>query len=526
MVPALLMEARGDERLLDMCSAPGSKTGQLLEVLAEQQGQASQGLVVANELDEKRAQMLVHQCRRLQTAPLMVTWHAAQSLPEEFDGCFHKVLADVPCTGDGTLRKNKKIWSTWSPLNAMKLHPTQLQILQRAIQMCRPGGRVVYSTCSLNPIEDEAVVAEVLRQASGGVALVDASSLLPELKRRPGITRWAVPRGDKLLWEAPKGDRGSMFAPSKAEAKWMFLDRCVRIYPHLQDTGGFFVAVLQRTDSSPSSDVFASPPLSNASANWDTSTNHMIWYSPLQNYPGCATLMQRYGLPSDLAVSQLLVRNDDAGVIYYVNRSLGRLLLHDPYYSVSHANSGLGVPAFRSSPSGEYHVTHAGLQALVHLLGDAVVVRCTSISLKLILRALRQDSDRHVDRTKLPTKLQRSLESVGLGGAVLVSNKRGVDAVALVVKSRTIRIVASDVELQKLRHQLGLEESGAVAGAGAGDAHDGAAGEAEQGEPVSAENNHFARQGKKKKRRMQADEVVIEKSPGLHVPHKKRKTKA
>lgn len=75
---------------------------------------------------------------------------------------FDRILCDVPCSGDGTTRKNPNIWKTWRTSDGLGLHGLQLRILKRAIQMLKPGGRLVYSTCSYNPIENEAVVSAAL----------------------------------------------------------------------------------------------------------------------------------------------------------------------------------------------------------------------------------------------------------------------------------------------------------------------------------------------------------------------------
>ena len=78
---------------------------------------------------------------------------------------FDRILADVPCSGDGTLRKSPDLWKKWSPASGVDLHSLQLEIAAHAARLLKVGGRLVYSTCSLNPLEDEAVVAALLRRS-------------------------------------------------------------------------------------------------------------------------------------------------------------------------------------------------------------------------------------------------------------------------------------------------------------------------------------------------------------------------
>ncbi|KAI9224209.1 S-adenosyl-L-methionine-dependent methyltransferase [Blastocladiella britannica] len=286
MIPPLLLDVQSHHRVLDTCAAPGSKSAQLIELVHGARGAGDEaaelsapasamnlpaGLVVANDVDHDRAYMLVRQTKRLQSPNIMVTNHEAQYFPGIFDPTtdeqikFDRILADVPCSGDGTLRKNPSIWREWGVGQGSALHVLQLRILMRAISLTKPGGRVVYSTCSMNPIENEAVVAAALKRCGGAVELVDAESLLPELVRRPGLTSWKVPchtdKGATLYEhysEVRKADKvrviRSMFpayAPFGAEADQstddLHLKRCLRIYPHLQNTGAFFVAVLHKT---------------------------------------------------------------------------------------------------------------------------------------------------------------------------------------------------------------------------------------------------------------------------------------
>ncbi|KAH9000795.1 S-adenosyl-L-methionine-dependent methyltransferase [Lactarius hatsudake] len=281
MLPPLFLDVQPHHLVLDMCAAPGSKTSQLLESLHSSQSllesSVPPGLLVANDSDSKRTQLLIHQTARLPSPAFVVTNLDASIFPtlylprenmrdSESSGrktrqsplLFDRILCDVPCSGDGTIRKNVGIWKRWSPTDGNGIHPLQLRILQRAMRMLRQGGRIVYSTCSLNPVENEAVIAEALR-TSPGFELVDVSDSLPALIRRPGLKHWfpSVNRDleffdsyEEYAASPPDGRSAARLVQSHWPPKEEFnLDRCIRVYPHLQDTGGFFLAVLQHKQS-------------------------------------------------------------------------------------------------------------------------------------------------------------------------------------------------------------------------------------------------------------------------------------
>lgn len=252
MIPPLFMDIEPHHAVLDMCAAPGSKTAQLVEALhAKDAEKPATGFVVANDSDYKRSHMLVHQVKRLNSPNFLVVNHDAQlfpriSLPELGLIKFDRVLCDVPCSGDGTMRKNINVWKDFTVGDGLGLHPLQINILIRGLQLLKNGGRLVYSTCSLNPIENEAVVAAALRKFSD-VSLVDVSEDLPLLVRRQGMLTWKV--FNKEMEEKQAGDEGvhaTAFPPSEEEQKRFNLDRCVRVYPHLQNTGGFFITVFEK----------------------------------------------------------------------------------------------------------------------------------------------------------------------------------------------------------------------------------------------------------------------------------------
>ncbi|KAK4156861.1 mitochondrial GTPase [Chaetomidium leptoderma] len=311
MIPPLLMDVKPGMTVLDLCAAPGSKAAQLLEMIhrgeearirqvirsfsgdevktqdaaddeaaqleadPSDDGRAT-GMLIANDADYKRSHMLIHQLKRLSSPNMIVTNHDATMYPSlripntenpskpnylKFD----RILADVPCSGDGTLRKNVNLWKDWTPSNALGLHLTQVRILVRALQMLKPGGRVVYSTCSMNPVENESVVAAAIERCGGPekIEILDCSDQLPLLKRKPGMLKWQIMDKSSRMWNsweeveeytkstedgiAPSRLVESMFPrPVSSDCADLPLERCMRVYAHQQDTGGFFITALHK----------------------------------------------------------------------------------------------------------------------------------------------------------------------------------------------------------------------------------------------------------------------------------------
>ncbi|PVD20659.1 hypothetical protein C0Q70_18817 [Pomacea canaliculata] len=268
MIPPLVLDIRSNSRVLDMCASPGSKTAQLIEYLHKDESSVPEGFVVANDRDNKRCYLMVHQVKRLSSPCCMIVNHDAAFFPKlqsTLDSekpqalLFDRVLADVPCSGDGTIRKNIDVWKKWTPNTGYGLHGLQSKILKRGLELLEVGGRLVYSTCSMHPAEDEAVVAEILRQSQGSVEMVDVSASLPGLKYAPGLSKWRLmtKKGEWIhsIEDVPLHMKSqitkSMFPPTAEEAERFKLHRCIRVLPHQQDTGGFFIAVLQKIQPLP-----------------------------------------------------------------------------------------------------------------------------------------------------------------------------------------------------------------------------------------------------------------------------------
>lgn len=266
MIPPLVLDVQPTDKVLDMCAAPGSKTAQLIEALhsAPEKYKIPPGFVVANDVDNNRCYMLVHQAKRLNSPCFLVTNHDSSFYPNllqtKADGNksilkFDKILCDVPCSGDGTLRKNPDIWTKWNLAQAYNLHGIQYRITRRGAEMLNVGGRLVYSTCSLNPIENEAVLQRIIADADGALEIVDAAHLVPGLKFKPGMTSWKLANKevDEIFTsfdEVPEKYhtviRPNMFPLSQEQISKIGLEKCLRVLPHLQNSGGFFVAVIEK----------------------------------------------------------------------------------------------------------------------------------------------------------------------------------------------------------------------------------------------------------------------------------------
>jgi len=277
MLPVLALQQAGflrrSSRVLDMCASPGSKTMQALEIIGES------GRIVANDVLESRLDSLRDAVERSGmpkklTDRITYTNQDAMKLTLRTERWADVVLCDVPCSGDGTCRKDKHILPMWKPNYGNQLHGTQVDILVRAIQLLKVGGAVCYSTCSLNPVEDEAVVAEALRRTTTSDDEVPAVELIecPDLSgliRRQGVCDWQVAnyteeedatrkveeQDDSVhlrwhkTWQAAvdaKMDkpRKSMW-PNSDNSK-LHLERCVRLWPQDQDSGGFFLALIRK----------------------------------------------------------------------------------------------------------------------------------------------------------------------------------------------------------------------------------------------------------------------------------------
>ena len=255
MLPVRLLEAGKETLALDMCAAPGSKTTQLGELLHPN------GVVVANEPVSGRLNMLVSNRSRLGLANVVVTQHDGRHFARLPPPGFDVVIADVPCTGTATTRKNRDVWWDWTPKEGRKMFNMQVEIAARGASLLVPGGTFVYSTCSIDPIENEAVVAELLRRCP----YLEVEEINIEgLTLHDGLAHW--PFLDEAGRQVTADETVSLpfFEPhhlspterlkqglgDEVEERRIAtqLKRCRRLWHEDHDTGGFFVAKLKHRD--------------------------------------------------------------------------------------------------------------------------------------------------------------------------------------------------------------------------------------------------------------------------------------
>jgi len=251
MLPVLALDPTPGQIILDLCASPGSKTTQICEHLGDS------GAVIANEVISGRVNTLVTNVQRHASRAVLVVQHDGRHMPRVPGSGFDGVLVDVPCTGSGTTRKNPDVWGKWRPSSGRSLHSLQYDLLSRAIELTKPGGRVVYSTCSLDPIENEAVVARVV--AGGKVRVVPCGDSLSGVPSKPGMANWPLlnDRGELDT----ESESEEYLLPTEDKAVSSQLNDCLRVWNDEIGGGGFFLAVLERIieeDFSGSIDPFPS----------------------------------------------------------------------------------------------------------------------------------------------------------------------------------------------------------------------------------------------------------------------------
>lgn len=226
MAPAKYLEAEPGERILDLCAAPGGKSTQ---IAADMKGS---GLLFCNEIHPARAKILSENIERMGMIHAVVTNETPERLSEHFFDYFDRILVDAPCSGEGMFRKNEESLSEWSKENITLCAARQDRILHCAASMLKPGGRLVYSTCTFAPEENE-------------------GSILRFLVSHPEFDTVCAPvfagmengSADWYTQASPDADVSDRLKDC--------VNRTIRLWPHKLNGEGHFVAVLEKKGSLP-----------------------------------------------------------------------------------------------------------------------------------------------------------------------------------------------------------------------------------------------------------------------------------
>ena len=211
MIPAMLLPVEEGDRVLDLCAAPGGKATELGAKLK------GTGLLVANDISVSRTMALAKNLQMAGVTNAVVTAETPERLADVFEGYFDKILLDAPCSGEGMFRREPRMIKDWLEKGPEYYADIQKEILGQAYRMLKPGGMLVYSTCTFSVTEDENVVQWMLMQYSD-------MEICP-VKRYEGFLE----------------GRPDMVEEGQAELK-----HCVRIFPHHAKGEGHFAVLLQK----------------------------------------------------------------------------------------------------------------------------------------------------------------------------------------------------------------------------------------------------------------------------------------
>lgn len=210
IIPPLVLNPKPGEIILDMCAAPGSKTTQMGVMMK------NKGIIVANDYKGNRLAALGVNVQRGGLTNIIITlMHGKRFYQFEFD----KILLDAPCSGTGTIRKSLGTISAWNPGMIKCIVKQQQELIENAFKNLKSGGEMVYSTCSLEPEENEGVVDHLLRKFEQAEIM---EINLPGLKRSPAVLEF----------------EGVKYNPQ--------VQHCLRIWPQDNDTEGFFVCKIKK----------------------------------------------------------------------------------------------------------------------------------------------------------------------------------------------------------------------------------------------------------------------------------------
>lgn len=235
MTPASVIPVEKGDRVLDICAAPGGKSTELASKLD------GTGVLVSNDISASRAKALLKNLEVFGVSNSLIISEAPYKLAERFPGYFDKILIDAPCSGEGMFRKSNSMITAWENNGNQLFSDLQVSILKEVVKMLKPGGKILYSTCTFAPLENEKSVEYLL-------SLDDTLSIC-DFKKYNGF------------------DDGH---PEWSNTGNQDLIKCARLWPHRIDGEGHFVALVEKEGTSINSGNTGNYPIKKAKINKET----------------------------------------------------------------------------------------------------------------------------------------------------------------------------------------------------------------------------------------------------------------
>lgn len=307
--------------ILDMASAPGSKTSQLA-ALCEQSS-----LLIANELSSSRLKTLAHNLNRSGLYNYVLTHKDAREFADIKESEFDAILLDAPCTGEGTIRKDVHALDNWQKNNIVQMAELQKQLIAAAFTALKPGGFLVYSTCTLSREENESVFKEILKTHGNQLKSISLENAFPDANRS-------------------LSDEGSL-----------------KILPHHFDSEGFYVACLQKNHIQPNQEKPSDSNFSNIkpSGYWELADRALLstWTDYLTNH---------FGFDASYLQGQFIIKNEKHGKVLWL---FPTNLNHHLFVALKPNRCGIRLcDIFSKGKKWQFRISHEMASSFGHLFTE------------------------------------------------------------------------------------------------------------------------------------------------------------
>ena len=212
MLPAIVLNPKETDVVLDLTAAPGNKTGLLAQIMK------NKGLIIANDVDKTRIKTLIFTLKKLGVTNTIVTCQNGINYNTPF--LFDKILLDAPCSCEGMVRKKPDALKEWSEPHVLSKSELQKQLITSAFKLLKKNGELVYSTCTMSPEENEEVIDLLLKNTNAKIEEI----IIPKLICDSGITEY----------------KNKKYNPE--------IKKAIRIWPHKNNIEGFFICKIKKLE--------------------------------------------------------------------------------------------------------------------------------------------------------------------------------------------------------------------------------------------------------------------------------------